>query len=299
MSSTEIESLERDVEEARARLSADLARLSSPRVYSEFKAGVSRDLDQLKQQAIDTTKEVARERATDMLEMVTDRIAANPAAAAAIGAGLAWRLFRHPPISTALVGLGLYGLLRSNGNKAGSEQRPRRNGTGGRSGPGIDWNAKAEVFADNARAQFSDAMDVVRDQVADTAGVVREKVSSAIDAAREQASDSLDAARGKTADAVTAGRQRMQRAASATRRKAGDMAGAAGVKAGEIASDAGGITRKTFASAADKVSEVSEAARRRASHLVEETSPRDAVLLGAAAVAIVTAIGIAAQRHRD
>jgi hypothetical protein len=275
MSSTEIESLERDDEEARARLSADLARLSSPRVYSEFKAGVSRDLDQLKQQAIDTTKEVARERATDMLEMVTDRIAANPAAAAAIGAGLAWRLFRHPPISTALVGLGLYGLIRGNGKGNGSvsAEREQDNGGGRRSGHGIDWNSKAEVFADNARAQLSDAADVVRAQVSGTTDIIREKVANTLDAVREQASGSIESAQDKAADAVAAGRQRMGKASLATRR--------------------------AFATAGDRASAMTNSARRKVSRVVEETSPRDAVLLGAAAVAIATAIGIAAQRHRD
>src|SRR6185295_4824218 len=114
MSKGEIESLEREVVDARSRLTADLARLSSAEVFGGFKRGVSRDFDHLKQQAMEATKEAARDSAQNLLEMVTDRIAANPAAAAAIGAGLAWRLFRHPPISTALVGLGIYGLVRSN-----------------------------------------------------------------------------------------------------------------------------------------------------------------------------------------
>jgi hypothetical protein len=43
-----------------------------------------------------------------------DRASANPSAALAIGAGLAWRFAHRPPIATLLVGVGLAGLLRTN-----------------------------------------------------------------------------------------------------------------------------------------------------------------------------------------
>src|SRR4026208_651381 len=42
------------------------------------------------------------------------RAAANPSAALAIGAGLAWRLVKHPPIATALIGAGAPSLWRTN-----------------------------------------------------------------------------------------------------------------------------------------------------------------------------------------
>jgi hypothetical protein len=35
----------------------------------------------------------------------------------AIGAGLIWHLVRHPPITTILIGLGMYGLMRTEPNK--------------------------------------------------------------------------------------------------------------------------------------------------------------------------------------
>ena len=44
---------------------------------------------------------------------MTARAAANPAAALAIGAGLAWRIAHRPPIASLLVGIGLVSLMRT------------------------------------------------------------------------------------------------------------------------------------------------------------------------------------------
>ena len=90
--------LEHDVEEARERLLSHLSVLSSPVAYSEFKEDL---------------KDEARFTLRGILDDVKRRAAANPAATLAIGAGLAWRFIREPPISTALIGAGLYSLWRT------------------------------------------------------------------------------------------------------------------------------------------------------------------------------------------
>lgn len=279
MSKVEIENLERDVVEARARLSADLARLASPQVFSGFKADVSRDFDRLKQQAIDTTKEAARERAQDIVEMVTDRIVANPAAAAAIGAGLAWRLFRHPPISTALIGVGLYELLRGNGNGSATDHRTRRYRvrTPGKDGGGIDWRSKAEVLADNARGQLADAADFVSGHVSEAAGVVGHKVGDAAAVASAAISDTAAAAQGAIGGATQA----------------------AAARVGEMATDATVRARRSLSNGGEAAAEWTKSGRRKVSRFIQDPDPRDTVLLGAAAVAIVAAIGLAAQRRAD
>src|SRR5205807_2610581 len=58
-------------------------------------------------------KQEAKSGLQSVIEDVKGRAAANPAAALAIGAGLAWRLVRHPPIATALIGAGLVSLFRT------------------------------------------------------------------------------------------------------------------------------------------------------------------------------------------
>ena len=90
--------LELQVEEARAKLASDLALLRLPQTYREFGAELKSDAKSAVQRAIDDVKA---------------RAAANPSAALAIGAGLAWRLVKHPPIAIALIGAGVLSLWRT------------------------------------------------------------------------------------------------------------------------------------------------------------------------------------------
>ncbi len=98
MTERSMRELERDVEQARERFLSHLSVLSTPAAYSEFK----QDL-----------KDEARVTVRGILLDVKGRAAANPAATLAVGAGLTWRLLRHPPIATALIGAGLYSLWRT------------------------------------------------------------------------------------------------------------------------------------------------------------------------------------------
>jgi hypothetical protein len=89
---------EREVEISRAKLSEDLAVLCSPETFANF-------TEDLKQEAFDTR---------DVLwEKIKARAASNPAAVIAIGAGLAWRLLQRPPIASALIGVGLFSLWKT------------------------------------------------------------------------------------------------------------------------------------------------------------------------------------------
>jgi len=64
-----------------------------------------------------------------MVEDMKAKASENPAATLAISAGLAWRLLRHPPIATALIGAGLFSLLRAalSGVKTGTMLRMPKN----------------------------------------------------------------------------------------------------------------------------------------------------------------------------
>jgi hypothetical protein len=74
---------------------------------------------------VDKTTGAAKDGAQRILADLKERAVANPAAAVAIGAGLAWRLVHRPPIATLLVGMGLIGLLRTSPSQASS---PRNGG---------------------------------------------------------------------------------------------------------------------------------------------------------------------------
>src|SRR5215216_7039946 len=105
--------LESEVEQARTRLADDLARLRSPKTFSEFGGALKAQALEVKDDVI----EKAEATAISTMHRITDdlkaKAAANPGAALAIGAGLGWRLIRRPPIATVLVGAGLFSLLRT------------------------------------------------------------------------------------------------------------------------------------------------------------------------------------------
>ena len=138
--------LELQVEEARAKLASDLAILRSPQTYREFGAELKSDAKSAVQRAIDDVKA---------------RAAANPSAALAIGAGLAWRLIKHPPIATVLIGAGALSLWRTTPARINDD----------------DYLGTAQQ---RLGQQVSDAAETVRDYAAEKAmaAQVRRKLST-------------------------------------------------------------------------------------------------------------------------
>ena len=106
MNDADIRRIEREVEAARAKLVTDLSRLRSPRAYDDF-------AETAKNVLVDKVKTSTQSAWQALVENMKAKAAENPAATLAISAGLAWRLFRHPPIATALIGAGLFSLLRT------------------------------------------------------------------------------------------------------------------------------------------------------------------------------------------
>lgn len=150
-----LQELERDVERSRARLMADLSLLSSPAAFAGFK---------------DDLREEARSTFHGIVEDVKGRAAANPAATLAIGAGLAWHLLRNPPVATALIGAGLFGLWRT------APARPVND----------DYVATAQT---RLGEQVGDLASRVGEQTARMAGTLKESVSDIAEAATQKAKD--------------------------------------------------------------------------------------------------------------
>jgi hypothetical protein len=113
MSQDDLDVLERDVEAARRRLASDIDRWRDPAVMSDFKNEVISKATSLKDEFVHKASDTASGATQRVWSDLKDRASANPGAALAIGAGLAWHFARHPPISTALVGFGLTSLLRT------------------------------------------------------------------------------------------------------------------------------------------------------------------------------------------
>jgi hypothetical protein len=174
MSAAELNALEREVELTRAKFANDLARLRSPHNIAEFKEDLWAR---------------ARETKDGIVTDLKARAAANPAAVAALAAGVAWRLFHRPPIATLLVGLGLFGLLRTSPSQADYAKAEEFFDP-------EEWSSRASNVADAAKQKVQDwgaqASQVVREaktQVAKTAVSMVERASDALRDAGDTARD--------------------------------------------------------------------------------------------------------------
>jgi hypothetical protein len=150
MSEASLHSLERDVEAARSRFADSLMVLADPGGYAEAAEAAKRDVRGLKRQV----EHKLQSTADGYLDGLKARAAANPAAVLAVAAGVAWRLFHKPPIATALVGAGLYSLLRTTPEDFGEEDR-------------IDYTDRAK---ERLRQQMTDARDTVLEKAGELAG---------------------------------------------------------------------------------------------------------------------------------
>jgi hypothetical protein len=235
MSATELISLEREVEAARQRVAGDLARLRSPATISEFKGELWTEARQSKDQIVKSATNYVDETVHSVLSDIKGRAAANPAAVLAIGAGLAWRLLRHPPIASLLVGAGVFGLMKTK-------------------------SARDLDFAAGVAAQANAVATRVTEQV-------QEWGSQAGEAVRETASQVSD------------------NVVSLAERASAAM-GEAGATALHTGSELANNAASTGSPAGGAISDA-----------MPEPHERDQLLLGAAALAIATAVGIASQRR--
>ena len=191
MSAAELNALERDVEQARAKFAGDLARLRSPTNLARLKNDLWADVRETKDEVVDKAKDAAQDGAQRLVAELKARAAANPLATIAIGAGLAWRLVHRPPIATVLVGLGMIGLARTTPSPRTSQpymglldEDPVPQGRG-------DLASHAEALADAAKEKVQDWSTQAGDAIRQTAGEISEKAASVA----ESASEALQGAR--------------------------------------------------------------------------------------------------------
>ena len=159
--------LEREVEMARARLTTNLSTLFSTHTYAAFKEDL---------------KDEARSAFSRMVENVKGRAAANPAAALAIGAGPTWRWIQRPPIAAALIGAGIFSLLRTtpvitNGNFERdyySEGKKR-------------LKQQAGELAEAVKDQTVEIASEIKEQASELAATASDKVADAVADMKEQA----------------------------------------------------------------------------------------------------------------
>jgi hypothetical protein len=243
MSHEDLNVLERDVEQARARFAGDLARLRSPDTLSSFKDDVWAKAVETKDDLVEKAKDAATDGVQRLVSDLKERACSNPAAALAIGAGLAWRLAHRPPIASLLVGAGLFSLWRTTPSGDNDGFVPRAAELAGQVKERVqEWTAEA-----------GDTLTHLADKASATADQAYVSARETVSMVKETATVAADRAAGTVQETAT---QIRHQAATA-----GDKASAA---------------LRDFAP-------------------TEEA--RDNLLLGAAALAVAAALGIAYQRR--
>jgi hypothetical protein len=127
-----------------------------------------------------------------MLDDLRARAAANPSAALAIGAGIAWRFLKDPPIATALIGAGMLSLWRTTPTRADDEDYLR---------------TAQERFGE----QVSQVVDTVKDYAAETAVAVGERVGTYAQSARKNVEGVTSSVVEKSAESVESARDAAKR----------------------------------------------------------------------------------------
>jgi hypothetical protein len=261
---------EREVEQARFKLSHDLATLRAPETFSSFTDDLKRDALETKDALIDQAKQTAQSKLSDFVEDMKARAAANPAAALAIGAGIAWRLLSHPPIATALIGAGIYSLWRTNGfqpdNRSGSDY----------------FQHGKERLKEQASQLASGLASSAKEVAADVGEAVSDKTAEMIEAAKTRAqewSDDVSGAAAAVGSALKAEAQSLNARASDAVQSTSDRVRAA-------TTDASTGTAKFVREAMHETRDA-----------LTEVESRDKLLLGVAGIAVAAALGIACQKR--
>jgi uncharacterized phage infection (PIP) family protein YhgE len=254
MSDQSLSVLERDVEVARNKMAADLAILRSPQAYSEFTADLKTDAWTSVQSSIES-----------FVDDIKARAATNPVAVLAIGAGIAWRMVRHPPVATALIGAGLYSLFTT----SPSGPRPRTN-----------------------EGYLSQAKDRLREQASDLASDVKDKALALGEAATDKASELASKMTEGVTDVYRAAADGVTQSASTATDQAEQWTEEARASIKELANDVqDSVSRNQARSASSPLRETWSPS------LQPDQASRDTLLLGVAGAAVAAALGIALQRR--
>jgi uncharacterized protein YdeI (BOF family) len=172
--------LEAEVEAARAKIATDVAILRSAAIRTQFVDSAQQDLHHLKDTAVSSAVELVRSKAADFVETLKAKAAQNPAAVLAVAAGIGWRIYKSPPIASALVGLGLYSLLKS---KAEPTEYPM------------------ETAKRRAKEQIASAAEAARSGAVSVTSSIVEKVDEITQPARDATGEIMSDVRGQLHDA--------------------------------------------------------------------------------------------------
>jgi ElaB/YqjD/DUF883 family membrane-anchored ribosome-binding protein len=254
-----VQECERDVERAREKFRKDLSTLRSPATFSSFTDELKAEAFEAKDAVVARAKDTVRTNVEAFIDDAKARAAANPAAALAIGAGIAWQLLRHPPITSLLVGAGVLSLWRTT-----PSMRDR------------DTTEYLDEGKRRLREQVSGLGDEVTKVVAESGRAIAERAEQASEAAARTVADLTSRA------SVTA-----RGAAAVAREAVSDAGDQATVLARQTATRAEALSRETLRNVRGKIGRP----------LPTSSDMQDKLLLGVAGLAVAGALGIAFQKR--
>jgi gas vesicle protein len=286
---SEVDALERDVEVARARLVNRVAQLKAPPL-SGVKDELVADATEYKDEVIDSAKQKLTDTIDGFVSDIKRRAAENPVAVAAIGAGIAWKLWQKPPITTLLVGAGVAALFgRSSVREIDLNPydpvHPSGYVPGGVAGYG--YGTMAGAIEQKVIGGATVALETAREK----AGELRDKAREFKDDALRSASDLKDRAVRSAGELMDSAVQSAGQLRDNVTRSAEDLTGSARQTAGDLQ------RRATYSSgqAVDSLSSYARDTRARiqpAREYAEDVVRDNGVYLGLAALAIGAAAGI-------
>ena len=284
MSDPSLHQLEQDVEAARAKLAGDLTTLRSPATYDDFTSGLKEETAHIKDALVDKAKSSVQSTIESFVQEIKGRVAANPAAALAIGTGIAWRLIKHPPIASALVGVGLYSLFRT------SPAQPT-------------WLTDEEYLTQGKQRlaeQGSEFAETVKDRAMAVANAAAEKTSEIAHSVKGHALAIGEAATEKTSELAGSAKEQALQWGAQARSSTQQMAEAAAAAIGDASSNLEQMRRSATdetARLSSRASAVANGYSRPLQDALGNQESRDSLLLGAAGIAVIAALGFAYQRR--
>lgn len=315
----DVKRAEREVEIARARLTGNLATLKDPQTFTSFKNELKQEAMETKDHLVNQAKESISTSVSDFVEEWKAKAAANPVAVLAIGAGIGWHMLRKPPITTALVGFGLYSLFNTraypypNADYYGMAKSRLKVQASEYADTAMDAARTAATeasqrIADTSANLYDAAKGKVQDAARVVAGTAEEMATSASDAvarAKQGASETAARLQANASDAVQGLKDQADAFAARASGAASEFAERTGALASRVqqrADDPYAIddpyryrTPSTYDQVTRQARDTFDAGR----DWVANTAPRDQMMLGLAGLAVAAAVGIAWQKRSN
>lgn len=275
MSEASLHQLEREAEAARAKLANDLATLTSPRTFAAFKDGMKAEAVSAKDAIIENAKSSVTSTFQQVVDDLKAKAMANPTAALAIGAGIAWRLARRPPIATALVGAGLYSLLRTVPSEHPAQTAAMSQAVEAADAATVkvkEWSAQASALA-------HESTEKVKQWSSQAGGLAQESVEkvqewgSQVGSLAQESADKMKEWGSQATDTTASIANRASNLIGDTQQAATEMA----ARTTAIANHAPAVVKEAL----------------------QDEVVRDKILLGTAALAVAAALGMAYQRRAN